>query len=76
MQRSFRRKSEECEAVGGFIRADELLTIGRFRVRLGLTVSAMTSMRRAGLPVIYFGKRAFVLGSRAIEFLERVGHGK
>jgi hypothetical protein len=56
----------------GVIRENELYTIGRFRACLKLTESAVRALRIAGLPVIRFGKRAFVSGRQAIEFLERV----
>lgn len=54
----------------GVIRRDELYTIAKFRICLGLTQSAVRSLRIAGLPVIRFGKRAFVSGRQAIAFLE------
>lgn len=59
------------ELSDGVIRSDELYTIGRFRMCLRLTESAVRALRIAGLPVIRFGKRAFVSGRQAIEFLER-----
>lgn len=59
------------ELSDGVIRADELYTIGQFRSRLKLTESAVRALRISGLPVIRFGKRAFVSGRQAIEFLER-----
>ncbi len=60
------------ELSDGVIRANELYTIGRFRACLKLTESAVRTLRIAGLPVIRFGKRAFVSGRQAIEFLEKV----
>jgi len=64
------------ELVDGVIRADELYTISRFRRCLQLTVSAMRSLRLAGLPVIAFGKRRYVSGRQAIEFMERLNDGR
>lgn len=54
----------------GVIRSDELYTLAKFRTCLGLTQSAVRSLRIAGLPVIRFGKRAFISGRQAIAFLE------
>jgi hypothetical protein len=67
------RKIEEIS--DGVIRANELYTLAKFRACLRLTESAVRQLRIGGLPVIRFGKRAFVSGRQAIEFLERVnGH--
>jgi hypothetical protein len=68
----FRKNVEELG--DGVIRADELYTLSRFRVCMRLTESAVRALRVAGLPVIRFGKRAFVSGRQAIEFLERWGN--
>lgn len=55
----------------GIIRRDELYTLARLKACLGLTESALRSLRIAGLPVIRFGKRGFISGQKAIEFLEQ-----
>lgn len=62
------------ELSDGVISASQLYTLARFRACLGLTQSAARSLRIAGLPVIRFGKRAFISGRQAIEFFERY-HG-
>ncbi len=62
------------ELSDGVISESQLYTIAKFRASLGLTQSAVRSLRIAGLPVIRFGKRAFVSGRQAIEFFEKV-HG-
>ncbi len=56
--------------VGGVISGDELYTIRQIKVRLGLTDSAMRSLRGAGLPIIRFGKRGYASGRQVIEFFE------
>ena len=63
------------ELAEGVIRRDELYTIERVKRLLGLTDSAMRSLRIEGLPVIRFGKRAFVSGCQMIDFLEGLNHG-
>lgn len=68
----FRKNVEELS--DGVICANELYTLRRFGACLKLSVSAVRSLRLAGLPVIRFGKRAFISGRQAIEFLERVGN--
>jgi hypothetical protein len=59
------------ELSDGVIREGELYTIGRFKSCLRLTESAVRALRIAGMPVIRFGKRAYVSGRQAIEFLEK-----
>lgn len=54
----------------GVIRNGELYTLRQARARLGLTDSALRSLRRAGMPVIRFGKRAYVSGGEVIRFFE------
>ena len=56
----------------GVISEGELYTLEQAKKRLNLTDSAMRSLRVAGLPVVRFGKRAFVLGKHVIEFFERL----
>ena len=58
----------------GVICADELYTLSKFGACLRLSASAVRSLRLSGLPVIRFGKRAFVSGRQAIDFLERWGN--
>lgn len=59
----------------GVIRAGELYTLRKFRQCLNLTESALRSLRVAGLPVSRFGKRKYVSGQKAIEFLEAHSDG-
>jgi hypothetical protein len=59
---------------GGVIREGELYTLAAFKRCLSLSESAARALRLKGLPVIRFGKRGFVSGRRAIEFLEQF-HG-
>lgn len=64
-------REKASELSDGVIRVDELYTIAQFRASLRLTESAMRSLRAAGIPVIRFGKRTFVSGRQAIEWLEQ-----
>jgi len=59
----------------GVVARSELYTLERVKSLLGLTQSAMRSLRHAGLPVIRFGKRAFVSGAQLIDFFERLPNG-
>jgi hypothetical protein len=63
------------EIAEGVVRVDELYTIERAKRLLGLTDSAMRALRMAGLPVIRFGKRAFVSGRQLILFFETMSDG-
>ena len=56
----------------GTINAFELYTLREVQKRLGLTESALRSLRNAGLPIIRFGKRGFASGRQVIEFLEGI----
>lgn len=50
------------------IRSGELYRSAQAKNRLGLGDWAWRRIRRDGLPVIYFGGKAFVLGDDIIEF--------
>lgn len=56
----------------GVIRNGELYTLKTFKQCLGLTESSLRALRIAGLPVIRFGKRAYVSGRQAIRFMEHI----
>lgn len=64
------------ELSAGVIRTSELYTLSTFKRCLGLTDASLRSLRIAGLPVIRFGKRAYVSGRKAIKFLEQVKNGR
>jgi len=64
------------ELSAGVIRTGELYTVSTFKRCLCLTESAFRSLRIAGLPVIRFGKRAYVSGREAIRFLEQLKDGR
>jgi hypothetical protein len=68
----FRKNVQELS--DGVISANELYTLSKFGACLKLSASAVRSLRLAGLPVIRFGKRAFVSGRQAMEFLEQWGN--
>jgi hypothetical protein len=55
----------------GAIRADVAYTLQELERRLGLGAWAMRQARRHGLKVRRVGRRGFVLGRDAIEYLER-----
>lgn len=55
----------------GVISAGELYTLRQFKARLQLGVAAWKGMRQRGFPFIRIGKRVYVSGRQAIEFLER-----
>jgi hypothetical protein len=61
------------------IRADEILPLPVFLRRLGLGRHTFRELRRLGLPVFTFGRRAYIDGGRAVEFLralaEQQGNG-
>lgn len=54
----------------GVIRSGELYTLVAFKAALGLSDAAYRALVREGLPVIRRGKRAFLLGSQVIAFME------
>jgi hypothetical protein len=56
----------------GVVRADELYTLDELKRRLGVEVYALRQMKRAGLRVVQFGRRSYVLGRSVLEFFEGV----
>ena len=59
------------ERLSGMIVAGALYTADEVRGRLRLGTWAWRAMRRAGLPVIYRGRQAFVLGDDVLAFFRR-----
>lgn len=57
----------------GVIKAGAVYTLPEFMGRTGFSKSAMREARRKGLKVRRIGKRGFVLGKDAIEFIEACG---
>jgi hypothetical protein len=57
-------------SVPGVIRADELYTRDEFMQRLSLGEDAMTTARRRGLKSRFIGRKKYILGSEAIEYLK------
>jgi hypothetical protein len=53
----------------GSIRADEFYRLDDFKVRTGLNDDAMRKARRKGLKARKIGRRKFIIGAEAIEFL-------
>ncbi len=54
----------------GSVRADEVLTREEFGHRMGMEDKTLRHCERAGLRVVSFGRRKYVLGSDAIAFFE------
>lgn len=54
----------------GVIRDNELYTVDEVKRRLGVEIAAFRKMKRAGLKVIPFGRRHYVLGSSILKFFE------
>lgn len=54
----------------GVINSYELYTIQQFKKQLGISNTAFRTMRQEGLKVIRLGKRAYLSGRLAMEFLE------
>ena len=54
----------------------ELYTLEQFKRRMRLTTSAFLSLKRAGLPIVRYGKRGYVVGRQAIDFFARLGSGE
>ena len=61
------------QARAGVIEPAAVYTLPEFMGRTGFTKSAMREARRKGLKVRRIGKRAFVFGRDAIEFIETTG---
>ncbi|MEL7500655.1 MAG: hypothetical protein AAFN77_23885 [Planctomycetota bacterium] len=57
----------------GTISLNETYTLAEFKQRMGLTDTAMRALRRNGLPISRVGKRAFVVGAIAVQFLIEAG---
>lgn len=72
-ERGRRTASEIRASVGAGIDEGCLYPVERFRELMNLTRSAFRSMKRAGLRTIKFGKRVFVSGRDAVEFLRAWG---
>lgn len=53
----------------GVVTPDELFTAKAFTQRLGIQASTLTSARRAGLPVYYKHKRAYIYGRDWIDYV-------
>ena len=70
------RSSETNNKASGMISASEAYTLNEFRRRMGLTQAAMRAMRRKGMKVNRVGKRGFVDGRDAIEWLKTQGEKK
>ncbi len=58
----------------GRIEAHHLYTVAEFRRRLNWGDHAWRTARREGLPVRRIGKRAYVSGREAIEWIEFAGN--
>ena len=54
----------------GSVCADEVLTREEFGHRMGMEDKTLRHCERAGLRVVSFGRRKYVLGSDAIAFFE------
>jgi hypothetical protein len=59
----------------GVVREGDVYTLRAFKRLLGVGDEGMRNMRRDGLRVVRYGKRAYVSGRDAVAFLEGVGHG-
>jgi hypothetical protein len=67
------RRPARAPTAPGVIEAAAVYTLSEFAARMNMTRSAMREARRLGLKVRRIGKRAFVLGRDAIEFIEACG---
>lgn len=54
----------------GVVRAGEVYSLPEFKSRTGMSQSAFTAAKRAGLSVFRVGKRAFVSGDDFMRFLD------
>jgi len=57
----------------GSIHRDELLPLALFGERLGLASRALADAQRHGLRTITFGRRKYVLGADAYDWLDGLG---
>lgn len=64
-------QSLDKSAILGSIRADEAYPLSLFKRLLGLNEDAMRKARRAGLKTRRVGRRRYIIGSEAIEFLRQ-----
>jgi hypothetical protein len=55
----------------GVIEPGQYLTLKEAKARLGLSVAGLRKMRRAGLPVKYWGGRGFLKSDDLISFLDQ-----
>jgi hypothetical protein len=60
----------------GAVKSDELYTVDELKRRLGVETQGLRNMKRAGLKVIHFGRRNYVLGRSVIQFFEGLENGK
>lgn len=51
------------------IEADAMYQLSEFKERLGVKKAAWSKLLRQGLPVIRIGRRGYVRGSDAMEFM-------
>ncbi len=65
--------SNSIDTTTGSIAVGQLYTVTEARRRLGLGEWAFRKLRRAGLNVLYFGNRAYVLGDDLIFALKAHG---
>jgi hypothetical protein len=56
-------------AASGVINPDELYTLKAFTQRLGIRSATIRSARRAGLPVHYVHKHAYIYGRDWIDYV-------
>jgi hypothetical protein len=54
----------------GVIEPGQYLTLPEAKRRLGLSVAGLRKMRRAGLPIKYWGGRGFLKSDDLIRFLD------
>ena len=62
--------------LSGFVERGKLYLASEARQRLGIGEWGWRQMRRAGLRVIYQGKRAYVMGDDLLDFFERAASDK
>jgi hypothetical protein len=55
----------------GSIRADEVLPLAEAGRRLGMGKRGMQAAQRAGLPVVRFGRRGYVLGRDVLDWFAK-----
>lgn len=56
----------------GLIRSGEMYTLDKFKSSLGLTDAAFRSLKRAGLPIVRYGKRGYLIGEIVIQFFSQL----